>query len=290
MKRGFLEIHGLDVPAWNNSVEIPIDRGEASKDRSRVVDGSIRLDHRLKMLKLKLTGSFVLMCAAITCAPRIARGTEVQSYISGYGSAGAPLVITGDFPIGLTFQKFDGLQGMLTGVNITLTSTYNLQASVANIGNASIFQNAAAAATLTLDDLGGTGIQTTLATTPISNSIGAGSPTAPAFFAGPAIQNTLVTSFSVSPADFGLYEGNSQSGSSFVLNLTADASFSGAGNSSLLFGGSATAYGTVGIDYLYTHATTVPEPGVAGLGALGLCAIAVAHRIRSKQGSGETAL
>ena len=220
-----------------------------------------------------------LMSVTMLCAGSISASALVQSEVASYGSVVSPFAIASDFPLGLTFQKFDLSLGTLDSIVVTLSSTYNVQASIANIGGSSAFQNAQASATITLTDLEGMTTETTLATVPFSSLIGDGSPANPAFLSGPAVQNTVVGSLLVDPAQFGLYEWNGIGGNSYTLNAAALGTSSGTGNPSLFFSCLASSYGTVKIDYTYT---VVPEPGCIGLCLLGLCGIGMARRIRSR--------
>lgn len=228
---------------------------------------------RLVSSFLKLSGLLCLSAATLSA-------TESVQQTSRYGSAAAPLTIGDDFPVEVPFLKFDSSLGTLTGVTITLTSTFSLQSSVYNIGSAAVFQGAVAQASVTLTDLTGAPLQAALGTLPFSGSIGAGDFSNPAVVSGPVTQNTITTSLFISQADLSLYERTGSGDANSMLRLEADATPGTDGmTETVFFGANASVYGTVVIDYQYQPmASPVPEPSWGGFGAVALCGIALGRR------------
>jgi hypothetical protein len=218
-----------------------------------------------------------LICIALALAGNFRATALVQSQFAQYGSAGSPLVFGGsDFPASSSFQKFDSTLGTLDAVTITLSSTDSIQASVMNIGGATTFQNAQATATIGLLDLAGSNLDTALVTDPFSGSIAGGTLSTPVFAYGLVTQGQTVSTLSVAPQFFGLYESSGSGQKSFDLSLTADVSASGAGSGALFFGGSADSYGSVEVDYIYS----VPEPSWLSLTVVSICGVLAVRRLR----------
>jgi hypothetical protein len=199
---------------------------------------------------------------------------SVETFTAAYGSSSNSLPIGGpDFPASLTLQKFDTSLGHLTDIEILLTADGLLQADVFNSGGAADFFNAQAKATLTVAAAGGADPTVLLATTPFSGSVATG-----ASVQGPEVLLAGTDLSHVAPADFSTYEYSGGGiGSSLDVNLLAAASFDGSGPVGLFFGGDASAYGSVEIQYDYAP---VPETGTlwADLGLL-VCGFAGFKRV-----------
>ena len=158
--------------------------------------------------------------------------------------------------------EFNTALGHLTDIQITLTTDGLLQADVINFGPAADFINAQAKETVTMAAPGGAHSTVSLATTPFSGSIAAG-----ASVQGPVVLLAGTDASHVAPADFSAYEYSGGGGSTLDVNLSGAPFYDGAGPIGLFFGGDASAYGSVEIQYDYT---AVPETGAlwAELGIL----------------------
>lgn len=220
------------------------------------------------------------VCVVLAIVSSFQAVALVQSQFAEYGSAQDPLVFGGSgFPASFSFQKFDPTIGTLDAVTITLSSTDAVQASVINIGGATTFQNAQATATITLVDLAGSHLDTTLATDPFSGSIATGTLSIPTFAYGPLVQGQTSSTLSVTPQSLDLYKWDGVGQSTFDLSLTAIESSSGVGVGSgdIFFSGTANSYGSIEVDYLYS----VPEPCCLGLAIVCLGGVLTARRLRS---------
>jgi hypothetical protein len=205
------------------------------------------------------------------CLPAFA-GT--LSFLDNYGplAAGAP-----DFPLDLSFPRFDPSLGTLTGIDIIFTATMDLQASVANVGPATSFTDAVATGTATATGPDGTSTSIILSTTPFSGSIGAGT-FLPTIVNGPAETLTDAKTAQVPAADFGLYElGGGSTGN--TINLDTTVSFNGNGApGSVFFGGTGTDNGSVEIEYVFS----TPDSGslIPELTLCCMCGFTAFRRIR----------
>jgi hypothetical protein len=180
---------------------------------------------------------------------------SVETFTAAYGSSADPLVLGGpDLPASLTLQKFNTSLGQLTDIEILLTTDVLLQADVFNAGGASVsFSDAQATATLTLTAPGGAAPTVTLATPPFGGSVGAG-----ASVSSPQASLGAIDLAHIASADFAAYEftGGGGASSPLEVNLMGTASYVGTGPVNLFFGGSASTFGTVEIEYQYS---TVPD-------------------------------
>jgi hypothetical protein len=198
-----------------------------------------------------LIASLVAGTALMVLGPPVS--ASVETFTATYGSSSSPLLIGGPaFPASLTLQKFNTSLGQLTDIKIFLTTDELLQAEVDNFGRAAGFSDAQGNATLTVSSAGGTGPTVSLATTPFSGSLAAG-----ASVDGPAASLAETVFSDVAPAEFSGFEHDGF-GSPLDVSLLGAASFSGTGTAGLFFGGQASAYGSVEIQYDYA---TVPETG-----------------------------
>lgn len=219
------------------------------------------------------------VCVVLAIVGNFQAAALVQSQFAGYGSAQDPLVFGGSgFPASLSFQKFDPSIGTLDAVTITLSSTDTVQATVINLGSDTTFQNAQATATLTILDLAGLDLNTTLATDPFSGSLAAGTLSSPTSAYGSLQQGENSSTLSVLQQSLSLYEWSGVGQNSFNLSLSAIESSSGAGSGDVFFSGTANSYGSVEVDYIYS----VPEPNCLSLAILSFCGVVVGRRRRSR--------
>ena len=191
---------------------------------------------------------------------------------------GDPIFPTVGFPMDLALPKFDTSLGALTGIQITVTTDAILQADVFNIGPAAAFTGAYASGTIQVDGPNGAASSVTLETTPFSGSLATGTFSTPTYDLGPAATGVGSGVSDVSPANFGLYE---YSGGSPDWEASLDAAFAStfySGTGGVFFGGRASAYGSVEVDYTYTAPeawTLWPE-----LSLIGVCGVAGLDRAR----------
>lgn len=217
------------------------------------------------------------VCVVLALMSNFQAAALVQSQFAGSGSAQDPLLFGGSgFPASFSFQKFDPSIGTLDAVTITLDSTDVVQATVINLGSGTTFQNAQATATVTLLDLTGSDLNTTLTTDPFSGSIDAGTVSSPTFAYGSLLQGQTSSTLSVTPQSLNLYEWDGVGQNSFDLSLSAIESTTGVGSGNVFFSGTANWYGSVEVDYVYS----VPEPNCLSLAILGFSGVLVARRLR----------
>lgn len=231
----------------------------------------------MRIIKCSLKG-LRSVCAVLAFVSNFQAVALVQSQFATYGSAQDPLLFGGSgFPTSISFQKFDPSVGTLDGITITLNSTDTVQATVINLGSATAFQNAQAIATVTLLDLAGSDLNTTLATDPsFSGAIAAGTLSNPAFAYGSLLEGQNSSTLSVAPLSLNLYEWDGVGQNRFDLNLSAIENSSGVGSGNVFFSGTADSYGSVEVDYIYS----VPEPNCASLAILCLCGVLAARQLR----------
>lgn len=216
-----------------------------------------------------------LTAAAILAGLSLPAFGGVETFTAAYGSSSAPLVLGGpDLPAPLTLQKFNTSLGHLTDIEILLTSDALLQAEVFNAnGTSEAFSDVQAGATLTVSPPSGVGPTVTLATPLFGGSVGAG-----ASVSSPQASTSATDLAHIAAANFGAYQFSGGGASSpLVVNLEATPSYVGSGPAGLFYGGSASTYGTVEIEYQYS---TVPDGGTpwADLGLL-FCAFAGFKRV-----------
>jgi len=179
------------------------------------------------------------------------------------------------FTSSFTYNNFDTSLGELFGVTITLNTS--IVATVEVVNKTAVtqnFTNATATVPLELTGPGPVDITATAVAGPFSGSV-LGAPPAVTFF--PAPPANASTSVTLPSSEFSLYE-IPPSAATVTLTVTAGAgSYTGTANGgTLLFGGFASASGTITITYQYAPAGSIPEPGTttffaAGiLGSLGL--------------------
>jgi len=193
---------------------------------------------------------------------------DTESFTAAYGSTSTPLAVNGyDFPVILTFPRFDASLGSLTDIQVTLTTTGLLQADVANTGAAATFINAEAAGTITVSGPDGAQLSVNLTTTPFSGSIAAGTPASPAYSLGPQTSLSAQDISHVPSADFAAFEASGSGGSlQFPLDAAFAGSFSGNGPSGLSFAGNASAFGSVQVEYTYVAAVSEPAQLLVNIG------------------------
>lgn len=200
----------------------------------------------------------------------------VQTFTAAFGSSSDPWPLGApDFPASLALQKFETSLGHLTDIQITLTTDGFLQADLINFGAAADFFNAQAQEAVTVTAAGGAESIVSLATTPFSGSIAAG-----ASVQGPVMLLGGTDVSQVAPSAFSAYEYSGSTGgidSTLDVNLSAAATYDGTGPIGLFFGGDASTFGSVEIQYNYT---AVPETGMlwADLGLL-VCGCAGFSRV-----------
>jgi hypothetical protein len=219
----------------------------------------------------------IAVAVTVLATPVIA---AIQIFSVDYGAFSSPLPIGSSE--GLDLVQFDPSRGTLTGVTLTLSSFDTVVSEVYNPGGVSTaYTGATAKMPITVSALGG------LTTTAAGNAGPfAGVSTGPGIsVAGTAPIISLQNTVSVSPMDFGFYEG----ADALSFTVTVDSSvesFSGSSSSPLFFGGNGFSYGNVAIEYTYC---AVPEPGTtcAGLAAMGICGIELARRIRRLRSRGD---
>jgi hypothetical protein len=197
-----------------------------------------------------------LLAGAILASLSLPAAAGVEFSTALYGSSADPLVLGGpDLPASLPLEKFNTALGNLTGIELTLTSDVNLQAQVFNAtGATASFTGAQASATLTLNAPGSVVPTLTLSTTPFSDSVAAG-----ASAVGPQTLLSASDVMDIPSADFSAYEYSGGGSSSLSANLTGTPCYVGNGPAGLFFGGSASTYGTVEIQYQYS--SNVPDVG-----------------------------
>lgn len=218
------------------------------------------------------------VCVVLAIVSNFHADALVQSQFAEYGSAQDPLVFGGNgYPAIFSFQKFDPSIGTLDAVTITLNSTDTVQAAVINLGSATDFQNAQASATVTLLDLAGSNLNTTLATDPFSGPLAAGTLSSPTAAYGPLLQGQASSTLSVTPQSLNLYAWDGAGQNSFDLSLSAIENSSGVGSGDVFFSGAANSYGSLEIDY--TYSVPVPEPNCLSLAVLCFCGALVTRRL-----------
>ncbi len=205
-----------------------------------------------------------LLAGAMVAGRCLPATAGLETFTASYGSSADPLVLGGpDLPASLTLEKFNTALGHLTDIELTLTSDVNLQAQVFNASGATAsFTGAQASATLTLNAPGSVAPTLTLSTAPFSDSVAAG-----ASAAGPQTLLSASDAMAISPANFSAYEYSGGASSSLSADLTGTPSYFGNGPAGLFFGGSASTYGTVEVQYQYS--SNVPDVG-APLAEVGL--------------------
>jgi hypothetical protein len=219
---------------------------------------------------------FTILTAALAVAglvPSVSAGGAISQTLA-FGGA-SPGTVT-PFSDTLSFNKFNGTLGTLTGVTIELSSvTYGTVQVVNWSGNSEGFTSAYAQIPISVSAFSHNFVTTTAQATVASGTVPgpkynevdfAGTP-------GSDAQSVPITS--------GYWSQLTGSGTgTFDVSVASSlGNFSGSATPGhLLFGGIASAYGTVEIDYTYTP---VPEPAsmamVAGLGLLG---VGVYRRLR----------
>lgn len=171
----------------------------------------------------------------------------------------------------LSFPMFNPALGTLTDIMIKLTSNDTVESIVYNPSSSlpGYYTGANATVPVTVTGLSGVSTTTTLHAGPGSGTIQPNS-----FVVAATQSGTVVNSEHVQSSGFAQYVGNGDQ----TFNLTVQQSagvYSGSYSSpstQLFFGGDASSFGTVEIDYTYV---AVPEMGTAFSGLTALAAAAV---------------
>jgi hypothetical protein len=172
-------------------------------------------------------------------APELRAASIVQTIITDPQSV--------PFVDNLMFNGFDPSSGTLTAVIITGFSTTEAEVDVLNSkanGAALSFTNAAATTPITITDPSGAQISATASVVQASGSVPANTTMA---YLG-LTSTEAFTPLNVAPASFSYYYGSPN------VNIEYDTSgsqFSGIGSRNLFFGGDATAFSTVELEYDY---------------------------------------
>ena len=184
----------------------------------------------------------IAVAVAAFASPVVA---AVETFVADYGAAASPLAVGSSE--NLSLGKFDPFLGTLIGVNLTLFSYDTVCSRIYNLtGESANYTQATATVPITVTALDSL-------TTAATGTAGpfAGTSTAPGVsVAGGTPVIALHSTASVSPADFGFYEGVGV----LPFNVTVVNSvgtYSGDSGSLLFFGGSGLSYGMVEIDYIY---------------------------------------
>jgi hypothetical protein len=219
-----------------------------------------------------------LAVAASLALASVAAQALTISYSDAFGSPPVPFSET------LTLPKFNSSFGTLIGAKLTLAFDIVASVEVINLGNSpASFDSASAAFPVSATS---NGIDaTSVAATATANSLGGNvNPGVDNRF----IQGGLTASGSaiqtVGPSGLPSYIGGSSDTITFALSAL-EGSYNGVGPTSLLFGGSGNAAGTLTVEYDYTASTSpIPEPSTAVLMGLGMLAIGASLRRRRSEG------
>jgi hypothetical protein len=167
-----------------------------------------------------------------------------------------------------TLSSFSTALGTLTGVEILLDDTTSATVDIYNLNaTSSSFTDASASVPLTITGPAAVSLTDTVTAGPISGVAAPGLNT----YTGASGNSTVTTS--IAPADFSSYESATPQSLTFGA-VAANGTYTGTAGFGVLFGGSATAGGTVEVEYTYTPVPTVPEPAswalmMIGFGAMG---------------------
>jgi hypothetical protein len=205
--------------------------------------------------------SISIIAAATLACPAVSALGNTESFTASFGTVSTPLTVDGtSFPLSLTLPRFDTALGTLTGVGVEVNTTDYLSGRLVNLGAATVFTGAAASGTIGVTGLAGTQSLVTLATTPFSGFLSAGSLFSPTYYLGPAATASGSGSSVIPNSDFGAYEANGGGNLDFVVDASYNGTFSGdAPGGAAFFGGEASVFGTVTVDYNYV--ASAPEGG-----------------------------
>jgi hypothetical protein len=164
----------------------------------------------------------------------------------------------------------------LTGITFTVNTSITAEVDVENLtGTPQPFTNASASVPVTATGPDGTTASTT-ATASVASGIAA-----PGFNSYPGLTDSTSGSASVLSSNWSAYIGTSSFGADFTF-AAGDGNYGGSAGTGVLFGGSASAGGSITVTYFYT---VIPEPSsitLAGLGLVGLVGVVGVHRRRSR--------
>jgi hypothetical protein len=177
-----------------------------------------------------------------------------------------------------TFTKFNTALGTLTGIQIVLDTYATATVQIANTtGTPQPFTDAQATIPVTATALNGVSTTTSTVAGPFSGT----APTGISEY--PGITGSASSTLSVPMADFGLYEG--MTAGTYNVSVTGGlGTYQGSAAFGVLFGGTASAGGTLEVIYDYNTPSPVPDSGVTILlGGVAIGMIVVSQKLR-KQG------
>lgn len=247
----------------------------------RCVIGDRRIIERFEFVNRKYR-----VVAAVFSAFLVAYAFTAKAAVESVCVAYPTMEIGANAP--LSFPMFNPALGALTDIMIKLTSNDSVESIVydpsSNIPG--YFTDANATVPLTVTGLSGVSTTTSLHAGPGSGTIQPNS-----FVVAATQSGTVANSVHVQSSGFAQYIGNGDR----TFNLTVQQSagiYSGSYSSpsaQLFFGGDASSFGTVEIDYTYV---AVPEIGTAfaGLTALSAAAMAATGMVRASRRSRKTGI
>ena len=172
------------------------------------------------------------------------------------------------FTDSFTLSSFSTALGTLTGIEILLDDTTSATVDIYNLNSTpAAFTDASASVPLTITGPAGASLTDIVTAGPISGVADPGLNT----FTG-ASGNSTVTE-TLTSGDFAAYETATPQSLTFGA-VAGNGTYTGTAGFGVLFGGSATAGGTVEVEYTYTPLSAAPEPAswalmMIGFGAMG---------------------
>ena len=214
----------------------------------------------------------VLLFSAALALTSVAMNAAVISHTYNYGPGAAP------FNYNFNLDLFDSNLGTLTGVKLTLNASSVAQIDIFNgTSTNQNFTNAQSSIPVTVTGPASTSVNFNLVAILASGVVVPNLNS----FAGIPGNNSQFTD--VNSVNFGAYQaaGGGTAVNGIVVSASSG-SFSGTANPGVFFGGSATANGSVVVEYSYdVPPSEVPEPGTYAMLGSGLVLLGVYRRRRA---------